>query len=99
MLIIPPGSNIFYSRNFSLLSFGEEAEEDEEESVILNKQFSGKGKSAHDHLTDPKLSTQLAVEPAGPPSKKKREDRSSDWESEDDDRTPEELESMKREKE
>ncbi|OAD55556.1 Peptidyl-prolyl cis-trans isomerase CWC27 like protein [Eufriesea mexicana] len=52
-------------RDFNLLSFGEEAEEDEEESMILNKKFSGKGKSAHDYLTDPKLSSQPAVEPSG----------------------------------
>ncbi|OAD53758.1 Peptidyl-prolyl isomerase cwc27 [Eufriesea mexicana] len=52
-------------KNFNLLSFGEEAEEDEDESVILNKKFSGKGKSAHDHLTGPKLSSQPAVEPFG----------------------------------
>lgn len=86
-------------KNFHLLSFGEEAEEDEEESVILNKQFSGKGKSAHDHLADPKLSTQTAVEPAGPPSKKKKEDRSSDWESDDEERTQEEIEAIRNEKE
>ncbi|OAD53792.1 Peptidyl-prolyl isomerase cwc27, partial [Eufriesea mexicana] len=41
-------------KDFNLLSFGKEAEEDDEESVILNKKFSGKGKSDHDHLTDPK---------------------------------------------
>lgn len=81
------------------MSFGEEAEEDEEESVTLNKQLSGKSKSAHDNLTDPKLSTQTAVEPAGPPSKKKKEDRSSDWESDDEVKTTEELETIKKEKE
>ncbi|OAD54445.1 Peptidyl-prolyl cis-trans isomerase CWC27 like protein [Eufriesea mexicana] len=43
--------------NFNLLSFGEKAEEDEEESATLNKKFCGKSKSAHDHLTDPKLSS------------------------------------------
>ncbi|OAD55020.1 Peptidyl-prolyl cis-trans isomerase CWC27 like protein [Eufriesea mexicana] len=41
-------------KDFNLLSFGEEAEEDIEEIVILNKKFSGKGKSAHDHVTNPK---------------------------------------------
>ncbi|XP_076289960.1 spliceosome-associated protein CWC27 homolog [Lasioglossum baleicum] len=86
-------------KNFNLLSFGEEAEEDEEESVILNKQFTGKGKSAHDHLSDPKLSAQPAVEPAGPPSKKKKEDRSSDWESDEELKTAEELEAIRKEKE
>ncbi|OAD57168.1 Peptidyl-prolyl isomerase cwc27 [Eufriesea mexicana] len=40
-------------KDFNLLSFGEEAKEDEEESVILNKKFIGTDKSVHDHLTDP----------------------------------------------
>ncbi|OAD60293.1 Peptidyl-prolyl cis-trans isomerase CWC27 like protein [Eufriesea mexicana] len=44
-------------KNFNLLSFGEKAKEDEEESAILNKKSSGKSKSAHDRLTDPKLSS------------------------------------------
>ncbi|OAD56977.1 Peptidyl-prolyl cis-trans isomerase CWC27 like protein [Eufriesea mexicana] len=44
-------------KNFNLLSFGEKAEEDEEESAILNKKSSGKSKSAHDHLNNPKLSS------------------------------------------
>lgn len=86
-------------KNFNLLSFGEEAEEDEEESAILNKQFSSKGKSAHDHLTDPKLSAQPAIEPAGPPNKKIKNDHSSDWESDVEDKTQEELEVIKKEKE
>lgn len=88
-----------YCRNFKLLSFGEEAEEDEEESSVLNKQFSGKGKSAHDCLSDPKLSAQPVIEPAEPPSKKRREDRSSDWESDDEKLIPEELATLAKEKE
>ncbi|OAD52820.1 Peptidyl-prolyl cis-trans isomerase CWC27 like protein [Eufriesea mexicana] len=44
-------------KDFNVSSYGEKAEEDEEESAILNKKFSGEGKSAHDHLTDPKLSS------------------------------------------
>ncbi|OAD62611.1 Peptidyl-prolyl cis-trans isomerase CWC27 like protein [Eufriesea mexicana] len=43
------------------LSFGKEAEEVEENFVILNKKFSGKDKSAHDHLTDLKFNSQLAT--------------------------------------
>lgn len=86
-------------KNFKLLSFGEEAEEDEEESVVLNKLFSGKGKSAHDNLADPELSAQPAIEPSGPPSKKRKKDCSSNWESEDDTQTPEELAAMEKEKE
>ncbi|OAD59184.1 Peptidyl-prolyl cis-trans isomerase CWC27 like protein [Eufriesea mexicana] len=60
-------------RHYNLLSFGEEAEDDEEESVILNKKFRDKDKLlAHDHLTDPKLSSQPAVETPGLVNKKRR---------------------------
>ncbi|OAD56577.1 Peptidyl-prolyl cis-trans isomerase CWC27 like protein [Eufriesea mexicana] len=86
-------------KDFNLLSFGEEAEEDEEESVILNKKFSGKGESPHDHLTDPKLSLQPAVEPSGLASKKRKEVRISDWENDDELKTEEELAVVKKEKE
>ncbi|XP_012535792.1 spliceosome-associated protein CWC27 homolog [Monomorium pharaonis] len=85
-------------KNFKLLSFGEEAEEDEEESSVLNKQYSGKGKSAHDCLSDPKLSSLPVIEPSGPPSKKIKEDCSS-GESDDETRTPEVLAALKEEKE
>ncbi|OAD54642.1 Peptidyl-prolyl cis-trans isomerase CWC27 like protein [Eufriesea mexicana] len=85
-------------KDLNLLSFGGEAKEDEEESVILNKKFTGKGKSAHDHLTDPKLSSQTAVEPSGLANKKRKEGRSSDWESDAEVRTQEELEVVKKEK-
>lgn len=81
-----------------MLSFGEEAEEDEEESSVLNRQYSGKGKSAHDCLSDPKLSSQSVIEAAEPPNKKIKEDRNSDWESDDETRTPEELAALKKEK-
>ncbi|OAD60202.1 Peptidyl-prolyl cis-trans isomerase CWC27 like protein [Eufriesea mexicana] len=86
----------FCYSDFNLLSFGEQAEEDEEESVILYKKFSGKGKSAHDHLTDPKLSSQPAVVPPGPPNEKREEDRSSDWESDDEVKSQEGLEVIKK---
>ncbi|OAD53696.1 Peptidyl-prolyl cis-trans isomerase CWC27 like protein [Eufriesea mexicana] len=65
-------------KDFNLLSFDEEAKEDEEESVILNKKFSGEDKSAHDHLSGSKLSSQPAVEPPGFANKKRKEDHSSD---------------------
>lgn len=42
----------FFCRNFKLLSFGEEAEEDEEESSKQNEKFVGKGKSSHDVLSN-----------------------------------------------
>ncbi|OAD54446.1 Peptidyl-prolyl cis-trans isomerase CWC27 like protein [Eufriesea mexicana] len=42
----------FCYRDFDLLSFGEEAEEDEEESVILNKKFSANKKWKKDRSRD-----------------------------------------------
>ncbi|XP_045457702.1 spliceosome-associated protein CWC27 homolog [Melitaea cinxia] len=45
-------------KNFGLLSFGEEAEEDEGEAL----EFRGKPKSTHDLLEDPKLSKKTAAE-------------------------------------
>ena len=66
------------------MSFGEEAEEDEEESVELSKQLGGKSKSAHDNLSDPKLSSEPVIASDGPPSKKMKEDDSDDSTSESD---------------
>ncbi|KAL5234938.1 hypothetical protein ACI65C_002348 [Semiaphis heraclei] len=48
-------------KNFKLLSFGEEAEEDEEELIDVVKEFSGRPKSTHDVLKDPQLSSEPAV--------------------------------------
>lgn len=48
------------TKNFSLLSFGEEAEEDESTVASVSKTL--KMKSSHDLLNDPKLSKQPAVE-------------------------------------
>ncbi|GFR66125.1 peptidyl-prolyl cis-trans isomerase CWC27 homolog [Elysia marginata] len=45
------------TKNFSLLSFGTEAEEDEEQVFKASKKFSGKSKSSHDLTNDPKLSS------------------------------------------
>ncbi|OAD60098.1 Peptidyl-prolyl cis-trans isomerase CWC27 like protein [Eufriesea mexicana] len=53
--------------------------------------FSGKGKSAHDHLTDPKLSSQPDVESFRHANKKRKEDHSRDWESDDELETEEKL--------
>ncbi|XP_050742260.1 spliceosome-associated protein CWC27 homolog isoform X2 [Drosophila biarmipes] len=44
------------SVNFGLLSFGEEAEGDEEETNVYVKKNAGKAKSLHDVTDDPKLS-------------------------------------------
>lgn len=69
-------------RNYKLLSFGEEAEEDEEETAEASKAFSGRSKSTHDVLDDPKLSSFPAVE-TDKDDKDSDDDRSSDAESED----------------
>ncbi|XP_068622359.1 spliceosome-associated protein CWC27 homolog isoform X1 [Battus philenor] len=45
-------------KNFGLLSFGDEAEQDEDEA----EEFRGKPKSTHDLLEDPKLSKKTAAE-------------------------------------
>ncbi|OAD57454.1 Peptidyl-prolyl cis-trans isomerase CWC27 like protein [Eufriesea mexicana] len=50
-------------------------------------------------LTDPKLSSQPAVEPPGFTNKQRKEVHSSDWESDDEIETQEELEVIKKEKE
>ncbi|CAL1567946.1 unnamed protein product [Knipowitschia caucasica] len=51
------------TKNFSLLSFGEEAEEEEEATNQVTQSFKGKSKSSHDLLKDdPKLSSVPAVE-------------------------------------
>lgn len=52
----------FLLRNFKLLSFGEEAEEDEEETSEANRKYSGRSKSTHDILKDPGLSAVPAIE-------------------------------------
>lgn len=51
-----PKLNYTPFRNFGLLSFGEEAEGDEQETTIFVKQNAGKAKSLHDATDDPKLS-------------------------------------------
>lgn len=47
------------------MSFGEEAEEDEEETNEANRKYSGRSKSTHDILNDPWLSAVPAVETVG----------------------------------
>jgi peptidyl-prolyl cis-trans isomerase SDCCAG10 len=58
-------------RNFQLLSFGDEAEDEEEEINQVNVKFSGKSKSSHDLISDPKLSKQpaLVLEPSSSSTK------------------------------
>ena len=50
---------IFFYRNYKLLSFGDEAEEQEEEVDLASKDSKGKGKSSHDLIDDPTLSTEI----------------------------------------
>lgn len=47
---------MFVCRNFGLLSFGEEAEEDETETNDFVQKNASKSKSVHDVIDDPKLS-------------------------------------------
>uniref|UniRef100_A0A0R3RXS6 Spliceosome-associated protein CWC27 homolog n=1 Tax=Elaeophora elaphi TaxID=1147741 RepID=A0A0R3RXS6_9BILA len=68
-------------KNLTLLSFGDEAEEDEIELQEANKKLKCKSKSAHDILTDETLSKELAVpmeelsEPSGAPDIEDAEER------------------------
>lgn len=59
-------------KNYGLLSFGDEAEEEEQETneYVQKSAFSGKSKSSHDVLDDPKLSKQaIDVKPGGSKAK------------------------------
>ncbi|XP_040166859.1 spliceosome-associated protein CWC27 homolog [Anopheles arabiensis] len=69
-------------KNFGLLSFGDEAEEEElETQVYVQKNASGRGKSSHDVLDDPQLSKQTASTNAEEDSKTRRRVDSSDDEA------------------
>lgn len=61
------------TKNFSLLSFGEEAEEDESTVTSVSKTL--KMKSSHDVLQDPKLSSQPVVETAASVEKDKKKSK------------------------
>lgn len=68
------------TKNFSLLSFGEEAEEDEEMVNQVSQTLKGKSKSSHDLLKDdPRLSSVPAVD------KKKKKGTSGETAESDDD--------------
>ncbi|KAJ3605831.1 hypothetical protein NHX12_027875, partial [Muraenolepis orangiensis] len=67
------------TKNFSLLSFGEEAEEEEVMATQVSQTFKGKGKSSHDLLKDdPQLSSVPAVD-------KKKKKKNNTGEAGDDD--------------
>lgn len=73
-------------KNYGLLSFGDEAEEEEQETNdFVQKNMTGKGKSSHDVLDDSTLSKQAIPEQKSESSKGRRKDSSdsdSDSESE-----------------
>uniref|UniRef100_A0A3Q1H3Q9 Spliceosome-associated protein CWC27 homolog n=1 Tax=Acanthochromis polyacanthus TaxID=80966 RepID=A0A3Q1H3Q9_9TELE len=79
------------TKNFSLLSFGEEAEEEEEMVNQVSQTLKGKSKSSHDLLKDdPRLSSVPAVD--------KYSDDEADDDVEDDSDADEEYDSDKKEK-
>ncbi|CAL1546590.1 unnamed protein product [Lymnaea stagnalis] len=68
------------TKNFSLLSFGEEAEEDEEQEYKAIKKFVGKSKSSHDLTDDPHLSSVPVLDTSDSektPGKRKIQDNES----------------------
>lgn len=67
-------------RNFGLLSFGEEAEDDEQETTIFVKQNAGKAKSLHDATDDPKLSKEPLKVPKTEPAEIEESRLSDDYE-------------------
>lgn len=72
-----PKSKMKATKDFKLLSFGEEAEEEEEDLDEINAKFSGKGgKSSHDLLKDPKLLSEVGEE-----LKRKLDEREDDEEA------------------
>ncbi|XP_018517792.1 LOW QUALITY PROTEIN: spliceosome-associated protein CWC27 homolog [Lates calcarifer] len=75
------------TKNFSLLSFGEEAEEEEEMVNQVSQTLKGKSKSSHDLLKDdPRLSSVPAVD------KKKKKGTSGDAADTDDDEADDDVE-------
>ncbi len=67
-----PKSNMKATKDFGLLSFGDEAEEEEEELQEARKNFDSAGKSSHDLLKDPKLLSQVGEEYKDISKKKKK---------------------------
>jgi len=88
-----PKSKMKATKDFKLLSFGEEAEDDEESIDVASKSNKVKGKSAHDHAGDSNLlastdKSQLGIE--------ENSDSSEDEDDEDDEKRKEaELNSIK----
>lgn len=88
-------------KNFKLLSFGAEAEEDEEETSRVNEKFSGKGKSTHDVLDDPKLSSETVTDDSSKKAEaektvaKKDDENDEDEDSDDPEERARRLESIR----
>lgn len=72
----------FSNRNFKLLSFGAEAEEDEEEAEVANKEFAGKSKSTYDLLDATKSASVVMTEVAKTDSDDESEESEEDHEEE-----------------
>ncbi|XP_045159085.2 spliceosome-associated protein CWC27 homolog [Mercenaria mercenaria] len=83
------------TKNFKLLSFGEEAEEDEEQVTKVSEGWKGKGKSSHELTNDPRLSSVPAVD-ISPEKTEKRKADSSDIDSEEEKEKEERRESIKK---
>ena len=47
------------TKDFNLISFGEEAEEEENDLEVVQKSYRNKAKSSHDLLNDPKLLSEV----------------------------------------
>ncbi|KAK7489039.1 hypothetical protein BaRGS_00019700 [Batillaria attramentaria] len=92
-----PYDDIVPRQNFSLLSFGEEAEEDEEQLDKATESFRGKSKSSHDLTDDPRLSSIPAVEEEG--KKKKMESPPDDGRRRKPSPTDEEMKAKQQDKE
>ncbi|XP_066506843.1 spliceosome-associated protein CWC27 homolog [Hoplias malabaricus] len=74
------------TKNFSLLSFGEEAEEEEEMVKQVSQTMKGKSKSSHDLLkNDPKLSSVPAVDRASQGAGGDLSEEAAEAEDDDDD--------------
>ncbi|XP_053502140.1 spliceosome-associated protein CWC27 homolog isoform X1 [Ictalurus furcatus] len=75
------------TKNFSLLSFGEEAEEEEEMVTQVSQTMKGKSKSSHDLLKDdPKLSSVPVVDSrTSPGDASEGDDETQDQDDDDDD--------------
>ncbi|XP_026211791.1 spliceosome-associated protein CWC27 homolog isoform X2 [Anabas testudineus] len=90
------------TKNFSLLSFGEEAEEEEVMANQVSQTLKGKSKSSHDLLKDdPRLSSVPAVDKKkkkGPSGNSAETDDEADGDVEDDMEEDEEYDSEKKEK-